>query len=490
MVEISSRLPNGIILGDRYVIIKQIGQGGFGRTYLAEDTHRYREKCVLKEFAPLVETEADLQKAEELFEREAGILYQLKHDRIPQFRALLRTQVNRKQLLFLVQEYIEGKTYYDLLHESGKFSEVEITNLIIELLPVLDYIHQENLIHRDISPDNLIYRRADNKPVLIDFGCVKLAANAVSRSQGFSVTLIGKKGYAPEEQMRSGSAFPNSDLYALAATAVVLLTGKSPDLLYDSYQGEWLWEREVKVSSHLSKVLNKMLAYNPCDRYRNTLELAEALNSYHPSLVNVCISRIKTLVVAPKNRFSSRGDSTNEKRSLRQISNLERQPSGQIKSKVTQPFTRQIRKVSSNLSQIKTQAIARSIKVSKIVSSQINKLPYARQIRPWQWSVIAIAALMIPGIITFSAIQNFGKIVSFFDLPSHLIALQERHQQQNIYRRVQALNINSGTFYALVDREFYRQYPEMKNVTLTDKTEHRQYRQIWYQIAEQLLLQY
>jgi serine/threonine protein kinase len=490
MVETSSKLPNGIILGDRYVIIKQIGQGGFGRTYLAEDTHRYREKCVLKEFAPLVETEADLEKAEELFEREAGILYQLKHDRIPQFKALLRTQVNRKQLLFLVQEYIEGKTYYDLLHESGKFSEAEITNLVIELLPVLDYIHQENLIHRDISPDNLIYRRADNKPVLIDFGCVKLAANAVSRSQGFSVTLIGKKGYAPEEQMRSGNAFPNSDLYSLAATAIVLLTGKSPDSLYDSYQGKWLWEQEAKVSSHLSKVLNKMLAYNPRDRYQSALEIAEALNSYHPSLVNVCISRIKTLVVAPKNRFSGRRYSANEKPNLRQISNLERQPTRQIKNKVTQQFTRQIRTVQSNISQVKTQAIATSKKVSKTVSSQVNKLPYARHIRPWQWSVIAIAALIIPGTITFSAIQNLGKIVSFFNLSSHLITLQERHQQQNISQRVQALNINSGAFFALVDREFYRQYPEMKNVTLTDRVEHRQYRQIWYQIAEKLLLQY
>jgi serine/threonine protein kinase len=489
MVETSSKLPNGIILGDRYVIIKQIGQGGFGRTYLAEDTHRYREKCVLKEFAPLVETEADLQKAEELFEREAGILYQLKHDRIPQFKALLRTQVNRKQLLFLVQEYIEGKTYYDLLHESGKFSEAEVTNLIIELLPVLDYIHQENLIHRDISPDNLIYRRADNKPVLIDFGCVKLAANAVSRSQGFSVTLIGKKGYAPEEQMRSGSAFPNSEFYALAATVVVLLTGKTPDSLYDSYQGKWLWEQETKVSSHLAQVINKMLAYNPRDRYQNTVEIAEAFNSYHPSLVNVCISRIKTLVVAPKKRFSDRNYSANNGQSRLQLHQNHRQIS-YLESKPTQQFTRQIQKVQSQISQVKTQAIAVSKNVSKAVSSQVKKLPYARQIRPWQWSAIAISVLIIPGIITFYAIQNLEKIVSFFKIPSHLIALQERHQQQNIYQRVQALNMNSGVFFAQVDREFYRQYPEMKNVALTDKVEHHQYRQIWYQIAEKLLLQY
>ena len=114
-----------------------------------------------------------------------------------------------------------------LLKRGGKFSEEEVTKLLAELLPVLSYIHQENLIHRDISPDNLIKRHSDGKPVLIDFGCVKIAANAVSQSTGQYITLIGKKGYAPEEQMGRGKAIPSSDLYSLAATIVVLLTGKT-----------------------------------------------------------------------------------------------------------------------------------------------------------------------------------------------------------------------------------------------------------------------
>lgn len=474
MVGTSSKLPNGTILGDRYTIIKQIGQGGFGRTYLAEDSHRYREQCVLKEFAPLVESDADQQKAEELFEREAGILYRLKHDRIPQFKALLRTKVDRKRFLFLVQEYIEGETYYDLLQEGKKFSELEIINLLQEILPVLAYIHQENLIHRDISPDNLICRRADGKPVLIDFGCVKLAANAVSRSQGYSVTLIGKKGYAPEEQMRSGSAFPSSDLYALAATAIVLLTGKSPNSLYDAHQGKWQWEQEVNVSSHLAKVLNKMLAYNPRDRYHTALEVAQVLISDRASLVNVYISRIKTLIVAPKNRFLERNKT--------EASYIEKEP--------TQRNTLQIKpqiksKIQQNISRIKTQTIAKS----QIISRQVSQLPVVRHIRPWQWVTIVIAAAILPGIITFSAIQNLGKIISFFNVSAQISSVKERNQQQEIYQRVQALNIDPGAFFAQVDREFYRQYPEMKGVTLTDTTEHRQYRRFWYQIAENLLRQ-
>ncbi len=481
MVGISSTLPNDYRLGDRYVVIKQIGQGGFGRTYLAEDTHRYHEKCVLKEFSPLLEGDTDLQKAEELFEREAGILYQLKHDRIPQFKALLRTRVNNKKALFLVQEYIKGDTYYDLLQDSGKFSESEIRELIIELLPVLEYIHEQNLIHRDISPDNLIYRRSDRKPVLIDFGCVKQAANAVSRSQGHLITLIGKKGYAPEEQLRNGSAYPCSDLYSLAATAVVLLTGKSPEQLYDAHRGKWQWEREVTVSSSLAKVLNKMLAYNPRDRYQSASEIANVLNTQQGTLVNSLISRIRTLIVAPKNNFA---DSNNSREGV----------------ETTKLFTPLTSRINTKIAQIKTRAIS----VSRSVSRQIDRVPYVRQIRPWQWMTMVAAVAIIPGIITFSAIYNIGNIVTLSGIKNSVIKTiyilrnkanlpsilgTETRQQQDIYQRVRALNINSGLFFERVDREFYRQYPEIKDVALTDSAEHRWYRRRWYQIAEEFLSQ-
>lgn len=478
MAGISSTLPNDFILGDRYIIVKQIGQGGFGRTYLAQDTHRYNEKCVLKEFAPLLEGDIDLQKAEELFEREAGILYQLKHDRIPQFKALLKTKIKNKKALFLVQEYIQGDTYYDLL-QSGKFSESEIRELISNLSPVLEYIHQQNLIHRDISPDNLIYRRWDRKPVLIDFGCVKQAANAISRSQGHLITLIGKKGYAPEEQLRNGSAYPCSDLYSLAATAVFLLTGKSPEQLYNAHRREWQWEREVRVSSTLAKVLNKMLAYHPRDRYQSASEIVNVLNSQQDTSVNSFISRIRTLIVAPKNNFLERNESKNYET-------------------ISKPFTRSI---NSNLTRIKTRAIS----VSREISRQIDKVPYVRHIKPWQWAGIVATAAIIPGIITFSTIYNIGSIISLSSIKNGVVKTiyvlknkvrlpaislrRETKQQQNIYQRVRDLNINSGLFFERVDREFYRQYPELKGVALTNSAEDRQYRRQWYQIAEELLTQ-
>ena len=174
----SNQLKDGDLVNQRYRILRCLGYGGFGRTYLAEDTHRFHEACVLKEFAPQAEAYADLRKAEDLFEREAGILYKLKHSQIPEFYALIRSQNKDTPSLYIVQEYIVGETYWNLIQQGKRFGEAEIRTLLQDLLPVLSYIHSYNLIHRDISPDNLILRSGDQKPVLIDFGCVKEAAKA------------------------------------------------------------------------------------------------------------------------------------------------------------------------------------------------------------------------------------------------------------------------------------------------------------------------
>jgi serine/threonine-protein kinase len=103
------------LVGGRYRLIRDLGQGGFGHTYLAEDSNRFNELCVLKEFVPQVTDPALLQKAKHLFEREAGVLYQINHPQIPRFRELLRGEVGDQGRLFLVQDYVEGPTYQELL---------------------------------------------------------------------------------------------------------------------------------------------------------------------------------------------------------------------------------------------------------------------------------------------------------------------------------------------------------------------------------------
>lgn len=273
------------LLGSRYRILRELGRGGFGYTYLAEDVNRFDELCVLKEFLPQVDDDEALQKAKQLFEREADVLYQLNHPQIPQFRELLRVRARGRGRLFLVQDYIEGPTYQELLETrlnvGNRFAESEVIQLLQQLLPVLSYLHSVGVIHRDIAPDNLISRNMDGLPVLIDFGGVKQLATVVQQKVGTEVvaTRLGKAGYAPEEQMESGQVSPSADLYALAVTALVLLTGQSPDVLYDRYTKRWRWQNYVSLSPRLTKVLERMLAPRVGDRYSSATAVSQALAS-------------------------------------------------------------------------------------------------------------------------------------------------------------------------------------------------------------------
>ncbi len=273
-------IATGSILQNRYRVLSILGQGGFGRTYLAEDQGRFNERCALKEFIPPMGSNYALTKARELFQREATILYQISHPQIPQFRATFE----ENQRLFLVQDYVEGKTYRLLLNErkarGTSFSDAEALQLIYQILPVLAHIHSKGIIHRDIAPDNIILRQQDNLPVLIDFGVVKELATRFQSQESDVPTTVGKLGYAPSEQMQTGRAYPNSDLYSLAVTAVVLMTGREPQELYDDRNLTWNWLPWVpNIHPGFAEVLNRMLSYRPGDRYQSVSEVAQALQA-------------------------------------------------------------------------------------------------------------------------------------------------------------------------------------------------------------------
>ncbi|MBE9169100.1 serine/threonine protein kinase [Pleurocapsales cyanobacterium LEGE 06147] len=286
-IEDNNEIPAKTLIGNRYLIQNVIGYGGLGRTYLALDSYRFSESCVVKEFAPRSTGRYHIQKSRELFKREAEILYQIKHSQIPKFLACFE----ERDRLFLVQEYVNGKTYSSLLRErqqEGKaFSEAEVINWLINLLPVLDYIHDRGIIHRDISPDNIMQPQGTALPVLIDFGVGKQwippdenesdsNSDTDSKPQTSFVggmSCVGKIGYAPHEQINMGFSFPSSDLYALGVTAIVLLTGKEPTLLLDRYSLEWQWQQYTNVSESFARIVEKMLEYKPIKRYQSVQEL-------------------------------------------------------------------------------------------------------------------------------------------------------------------------------------------------------------------------
>jgi serine/threonine protein kinase len=274
-------IPSGTLLQQRYRVTKVLGQGGFGRTYLAQDTGCFDEMCVLKEFSPNDRGRDAMKKSKELFQREAQVLYQIDHPQIPKFRANFEEQ----RRLFLVQEYAEGKTVAktlsDRLKNSTTFTEAEAVDFLQDMLPVLSHIHHMGIIHRDISPDNIIFRDRDRLPVLIDFGVVKAGVTQLEVStQIHQGTTVGKAGYAPGEQLQTGEAYANSDLYALAVTVVVMMTGRKPESLIDKSTMTWKWHQWVPtLTPWFAKILNKMLSRAPNSRYQSATEVAQALRS-------------------------------------------------------------------------------------------------------------------------------------------------------------------------------------------------------------------
>lgn len=280
---IKPEIPSGTMIDNRYIIQQLLGHGGLGRTYLAFDTRRFNEACVLKEFAPTGSGENALEKCRNLFKREAKILHHLEHPQIPRFLACFEGDGR----LFLVQEFVDGKTYSALLRErqnQGRaFSEGEVIQWLKNLLPVLEYVHQHNIIHRDISPDNIMLPDGKNLPVLIDFGVGKQIADLNEGSNAYHISfvgkmsLVGKVGYAPREQISLGLCSPSSDLYALGVTAAVLLTGRDPSFLMDQYSVEWRWHFYTSVSNDFAQILNKLLADTPKQRYQSSKEVLAEL---------------------------------------------------------------------------------------------------------------------------------------------------------------------------------------------------------------------
>jgi serine/threonine protein kinase len=261
------------LLQQRYRILNILEEGGSGRTYLATDRSRDDAYCAIEEIAPAIESPSAVAKAKELFKQETTLLYQLQHPQLPRFWTTFEEQ-NR---LFLVRDYVEGKTYGDLLDErrilGTAFSEAEVWRFLLQVLPVIGYVHSKGAIHRSISPEHIICREGDLLPVPIDFGVVKELANTLQASPSGSQVATGQPGYAPVEQLHRGQVYPNSDLYALAVTAIVLLTGKEPSALFEGDLIDWDWRRWTPVSDELASILGRMLNPNPSDRYQSAIEV-------------------------------------------------------------------------------------------------------------------------------------------------------------------------------------------------------------------------
>ncbi len=299
------------LLRGHYRVIKVLSdEGGFGRTYLSEDVDKLNEWCVVKQFAPKIQETSALKKAVELFKEEAQRLQQLgEHDQIPALLAYFE----QDNYLFLVQQFIDGQNLLQELQQSLTYSESQIIELLLDLLPVLKFIHDRGVIHRDIKPQNIIRRQNDGRLVLIDFGSAKQLTATVHTQLG---TTIGSHGYTPLEQMQYGKAYPASDLFSLGATCFHLLTGIRPSKLWIKQGYGWInsWQQylsnspknQAVPSRKFVKVLDKLLKTDIQKRYQSADEVIRDLTN-QPSL------SLETTLLLPESISILTASPTNQK---------------------------------------------------------------------------------------------------------------------------------------------------------------------------------
>ena len=267
---------SNLLLRQRYRPIQTLGKGGFGKTFLAVDEDIPSHPCCAVKQFQFYDRDPDIfNKAVELFYQEAVRLDELgNHTQIPNLLACFEQETQ----IYLVQEFIDGPTLKQELDE-GIYNENQIWQLLQDLLPVLEFIHDHRVIHRDIKPENIIRRESDNKPVLIDFGIAKvLTDTALLRP----ATLIGSQDYLAPEQMR-GKVFPASDLYSLGVTCIRMMTQVPPLDMYDCNTERWWWREFLPkgtiISSELGEILDKLLQNNLNQRYSFAVEVLQDINA-------------------------------------------------------------------------------------------------------------------------------------------------------------------------------------------------------------------
>jgi serine/threonine protein kinase len=265
-----------LYLKERYTAVKPIGQGGFGKTFLAVDEDKpSKPYCVIKQLNfDTGNIELD-NKAKELFQREAIQLEKLgKHPQIPELLGYVEQDAHS----YLIQEFIDGKNLAQILEADGPFNEEQIQNLLDKLLPVLEFMHSHRVIHRDIKPENIIYR-PENQFVLVDFGVSKFVEETILLSRQ-TETQVGTPGFAAPEQLKGKASFA-SDLYGLGVTCIHLLTQVSPFDLFDSVENEWIWQDYLvdnSIHDKLASILDGLIANGMSRRYRTAKQVRQDLS--------------------------------------------------------------------------------------------------------------------------------------------------------------------------------------------------------------------
>lgn len=419
-----SPIPLETLLHNRYRIVEVLRQGDYGWAYVAQDLKRSDELCVLEEFIPL-KTDA-LDDLRDRFQQEVSVLTQFHHPQIPRFRVMIIHSDQSDRRLFWVRDYIDGLTYRALLNQRLAqgyiFSETEVLILLENVLPVLRELHDRDLIHQNLNLNSIVLRTSDRLPVLMQFGLVRdVALTLQLRPYG----KVGDWGYAPLEQQLGDRVARDSDLYALAAIAVVLLTGREPEELYDDKTQRWSWQEWAAVSPKFAQVLERMLSSNPNRRYSTAGRVAQALRT---------TAKEKTLNSKVRNSKS---------RDLTQIS------------------------------KIQTPKISAEPPIRQDLSFLILVFVFVGLTAIAGWRILSLLKPDQPG-----AIASQTSPESSPDDGQTQEALRDRRKQ---------LGISFNLFTDLVDELFYTQHPQLQTRNLDAEPEAAKFRAEWNALAETVL---
>lgn len=268
-------------IGERYEVVRPLGRGAFARTLLAKDLKEDR-LVAIKALHPRA---VDQWKTYELFEREAATLRGLRHHGVPAVYEAFRAHWDGGETAFLVMEYIEGSSLAEIIAERKHLGTSDVLHLFDEMLGVLDYLHTRAppVLHRDIKPSNVIVR-PDGSPVLVDFGAVRSVFRAPDEAGS---TVAGTYGYMPYEQLM-GQASPASDLYALAATFLHVMTGRTPPE-FMTEAGRLEVPSALPGGENVRAVMSRMLAPAPNDRYRSARDVRAAMLGGEKTSVSVAV---------------------------------------------------------------------------------------------------------------------------------------------------------------------------------------------------------
>jgi serine/threonine protein kinase len=261
--------PNAHLIADRYELGRPLGRGSFGHTFLARDRDNGRDVAI-KVLDP---RDAPNLKARELFDREAAVLRSLRHHGIPEVFEVALSPWKDGVATFIVMEYIDGESLAQIIETQRPLDPGDVMHIFLEMLSILEYLHGRvpPILHRDIKPANILLR-PDGKPSLVDFGSVRRVFRGPEEAGS---TVAGTYGYMPYEQYM-GQATASSDLYALGATFLHLLTGRPPREFMND-EGRIEVPLPLPGDDRLGPIIARLLRPSPTERFMTARDVRQAV---------------------------------------------------------------------------------------------------------------------------------------------------------------------------------------------------------------------